>query len=159
MMLLRRVLGGRVKIDHEPMAAMARFRQVGRREPEAGGILLGRFIRESSDVVVDEVTTPTAADVRRRFLFRRSARPHQRVINARWASTRGTCLYLGEWHTHPEPDPTASCIDVRDWKRRLRQDEFEGDALLFVIVGTEKIRAWEGSREHRTVAALKEESE
>jgi hypothetical protein len=42
--------------------------------------------------------------------------------------------------------PRASSVDLADWRRRLRADVFDGDSLVFLIVGTEATCAWEGSR-------------
>ena len=81
-----------------------------------------------------------------RLAFHRSQAPHQRVIDARWRVSRGTCQYLGEWHTHPESSPAPSRVDLDDWYRRLRVDRFEGDSLLFIIVGTHEVCVWEGNR-------------
>ncbi|EQA8051349.1 Mov34/MPN/PAD-1 family protein, partial [Escherichia coli] len=48
----------------------------------------------------------------------------------------GHLAYLGTWHTHPEKDPYASYIDIRDWKNcKLRNP---GQMLFFIIIGTKK---------------------
>lgn len=108
---------------------------------EGGGVLLGRHLLDTDDVVVDEVTTPQPADRRGRFRFFRS-KQHGVVAHARWLAQESTLAYLGLWHTHPERDPSPSCIDIRDWENATRHDVFEGDRLFFVIVGTERIRVW-----------------
>jgi integrative and conjugative element protein (TIGR02256 family) len=125
---------------------MLGFRQRHCVAREAGGVILGRYVRDCDDVVVDEVTVPTRRDRRTRTRYHRDARDHQRVIDARWEGSAGTCLYLGEWHTHPEPIPSPSSVDLAEWKRRLQNDQFDGDALLFLIVGTKTVGAWEGLR-------------
>jgi integrative and conjugative element protein (TIGR02256 family) len=125
---------------------------------EAGGVLLGRHILGSDDIVVDEVTTPMPQDRRTRFRFFRSREPHQSRLDDAWARSAGSCTYLGEWHTHPERDPYPSSVDTADWKRKLRDDTYSG-VLFFVIVGTEQCRVWEGTRRGsiaRLVAAPKE---
>ena len=143
-LVYRRASGALVKIDHVAVTAMRAYRQSRWWRTEAGGVLLGRYIRDSPDVVVDEVTLPMRGDRRRRTSFRRSAKGHQKIIDQRWQTSEGTCQYLGEWHTHPEPDPTPSLIDTEDWQRRLHADQFDGDSLLFVIVGTTIVAVWEG---------------
>jgi integrative and conjugative element protein (TIGR02256 family) len=121
-------------------------RQLNDLAAEAGGVLLGRYIVGCEDIVIDDVTTPFGEDERGRFFFRRSQAPHQAAINERWTASDGRCHYLGEWHTHPESDPHASRTDVGDWKRRLKADIFDADSLLFIIVGTDVVRLWEGRR-------------
>ena len=138
--------GKRLKLDDAVLDRLALYRQVGLHHHEAGGVLLGRHLLDSSDIVVDEITEPMAGDSRSRFRFRRGQRNHQRRIDEAWLASRGTCVYLGEWHTHPEADPTPSSTDLHDWRRRLRTDAFGGDALYFLILGVRAVRAWEGAR-------------
>lgn len=108
---------------------------------EAGGILLGRHLLDSHDVVVDEVSTPQKSDRRSRFAFFRSSR-HEHLARQRWLEQEKTSAYLGLWHTHPEPDPNPSSVDWRDWQQAVSVDTFEGNSLFFPIVGTERIRMW-----------------
>jgi integrative and conjugative element protein (TIGR02256 family) len=133
---------------------MLRFRQSRRRDPESGGVLLGRHLHEDGHVVVDAVTTPMRGDRATRHSFHRSHAPHQRAIDEAWERSKGSCVYLGEWHTHPEPDPHPSTIDLDDWRRRLREDDVEAPYLFFVIVGQTRISAWEGSRPSDEILSL-----
>ncbi|SER99787.1 Mov34/MPN/PAD-1 family protein [Halopseudomonas bauzanensis] len=112
---------------------------------EAGGVLLGRHLLDSQDVVVDEVSTPQSSDRRSRFSFFRSS-THECIARQRWLEQGSTSAYLGLWHTHPELDPTPSIIDRRDWEQAVSGDTFEGDRLFFPIIGTRSIRIWTLSR-------------
>lgn len=123
-----------------------RFAQVDDTAPEAGGLLLGRLIVGTNHVVVDRSTHPSESDQRGRFWFRRSRPASQVHVNAAWQMSGGTQVYLGEWHTHPEDDPVPSFQDNRDRRRILKRTQCEQDSLLFVIVGRQRIRVWEGSR-------------
>lgn len=143
-----------VELSPVAVAAMQSHRQVAARAAEAGGILLGRLIKNSMDVVVDRVSPPSPADKRSRFRFFRRARPAQEVVDAAWRTSGGTTAYLGEWHTHPEEQPRPSCIDRRDWRRIVRRARFEQDALLFVIVGVLSIGVWELRRDDSTPRQL-----
>lgn len=125
---------------------------------EAGGILLGRYILDCEDVVVDKITEPMKGDRRSRLRFFRSARLHQQAINKAWSSSGGTCNYLGEWHTHPETDPVPSLIDILGWRKRLLFDRFDSDTLFFVIVGTWRINAWQGYRKTLAIERLRKVS-
>lgn len=119
--------------------------QRSRHQPEAGGVLLGRHLLDSPDLVVDEVTVPQKEDRRSRFAFFRS-RQHGEVARARWAAAKGTMAYLGLWHTHPERDPTPSSVDRRDWEKAVALDTFEGYRLCIPIVGIDRIRVWSKAR-------------
>ncbi|MBS7690743.1 Mov34/MPN/PAD-1 family protein [Pseudomonas lalucatii] len=122
---------------------------------EAGGVLLGRHLLDSGDVVVDEVTMPQSTDCRSRFSFFRSSK-HQALARERWQNQLNTMAYLGLWHTHPEVDPTPSGVDHRDWQQAVSRDEFEGERLYFPIIGTQRIRIWCLSR-HGSIRELQED--
>lgn len=138
--------GDRLKLTQGVVAQMEHYVQDAIDKEEAGGVLLGRFILDCSDVVVDQITGPVHEDRRGRFRFFRSAWKHQQVIFRVWRRSKGTCNYLGEWHTHPEPDPLPSALDLQTWQQKLSKDRFDSDVLYFVIVGTEKINVWQGNR-------------
>lgn len=135
---------------------MQAFAQRAWRDAEAGGVLLGRHLLDSHDVVVDEVTTPQATDRRARASFFRSRR-HETLARERWQLQSSTLAYLGLWHTHPEADPTPSGVDRNDWTQAVSRDTYEGDRLFFPIVGTRCIRVWTLSR-RGTFRELKQES-
>lgn len=139
--------GAKLKLDQGVVERLASYRQTGPKDREAGGILLGRHLLASPHRVVDDVTEPMAGDRRTRCQFKRGQAGHQKRADAAWEASGGTCVYLGEWHTHPEPIPNPSSTDLDDWRRRLREDLFAGDTLHFIIVGIHEIRAWEGHRE------------
>lgn len=134
---------------------MQAFAQLHWWNTEAGGVLLGRHLLDSHDVVVDEVTTPQSSDRRSRFSFFRSRR-HETLARERWQVQSGTMAYLGLWHTHPETDPTPSGVDRNDWTQAVSSDTYEGDRLFFPIVGTHCIRIWTLSR-RGTFRELKQE--
>ena len=137
----------------QQMQAFAQHRWWNR---EAGGVLLGRHLLDSHDVVVDEISTPQSGDRRGRFSFFRSYR-HEVVACQRWLEQERTSAYLGLWHTHPESDPTPSGVDQSDWQQAVSADTFEGDRLFFPIVGTRSIRVWTLNR-RGTFRELKLES-
>jgi integrative and conjugative element protein (TIGR02256 family) len=112
---------------------------------EAGGVLLGRHLLDSEDVVVDEVTGPQSSDRRTRFSFFRSKK-HEHIAKERWLAEANTIAYLGLWHTHPEDSPTPSSVDREDWQQAVTNDAFDGARLFFPIVGRREIRVWTKSR-------------
>ena len=145
--------GGRFQIGSEPLRVIRSYIQSSPKKTEAGGVLLGRHITDSEDVVVDDVTTPMRGDRRGRFLFVRAQAPHQKRIDKAWQESGGTCVYVGEWHTHPEPVPAPSPVDRRNWRRKLKEDRF-GGCVFFVILGTREVRVWEGHQGGATLLPL-----
>jgi len=128
-------------ITADAVEQMLAFAQRSWYQREAGGVLLGRHLLDSSDVVVDEVTTPQRTDKRSRISFFRSTN-HNRIAQEKWKLSNETLAYLGLWHTHPERDPTSSTVDRNDWECAVATHAFHGDRLYFPIVGTDRIRVW-----------------
>lgn len=144
---------GHFKLSKTPLNEMLGYRQDTAEKLEAGGVLMGRHVLSTADIIVDAITTPLTGDVRSRHRFARSAEPHQAVIDAMWAKSKKTCTYLGEWHTHPEPKPRPSMIDLLNWQRKLVLDQFSG-IIFFVIVGTQKVSVWEGTKRRLKITDL-----
>ncbi|MBX9600039.1 MAG: Mov34/MPN/PAD-1 family protein [Bryobacteraceae bacterium] len=145
-MTFRRERGGRVHLSEAAVATLIARRQLNDSTPEAGGIILGRLIVDSEDVVIDEVVGPLQGDRGSRFTFFRPKDRAQKIVEVAWESSRGTKVYLGEWHTHPENDPSPSSQDLRNWRGILRNARYEQDSLLFLIAGRANMRLWEVAR-------------
>ena len=41
--------------------------------------------------------------------------------------------YVGEWHSHPESDPTPSSLDLSEWRKVCTATD---EAMAFLILGT-----------------------
>jgi integrative and conjugative element protein (TIGR02256 family) len=149
-----RANGGHFEIGADVARILLDHRQMDHADHESGGLLLGRLIDTTNDVVVDEITTPSAADRRERYRFFRDISPAQQKVNAAWSESSGTCIYLGEWHSHPEDIPNPSFEDRREWKRIVRLSEYEQYSLFFVIVGRVQTCAWELGKHGRCIEAL-----
>jgi len=89
--------------------------QVAMRESENGGILLGCI--QGNDLMVTFSTNAYKNDKRKRFEFIRYDENHLKVWKAIVKRTKGKTGYLGEWHTHPEKNPTPSKIDKTEWEK------------------------------------------
>jgi integrative and conjugative element protein (TIGR02256 family) len=122
--------GTRFEVSAAAWQAMQCFIQHADNATEAGGVLLGRHLLDGSAIVVDAVTAPMDGDRRARTRFHRAQQRHQAAIDAAWATSDGTCTYLGEWHMHPEPIPSPSSVDWADWRRRLCQDRYTEPIFL-----------------------------
>lgn len=146
--------GGIVEFNKTAAELINRYRQLNKNDAEAGGMLLGRLISESRDLVIDEVTEPTKLDLKGRFYFIRRRRAAQRRVNKAWLKSNGTLNYLGEWHSHPEDDPRPSQVDIENWHRIGAQARFEQDSLLFAIVGRSRTRLWELGKHSRQLSEL-----
>lgn len=97
---------------------------------ESGGILLG--YRRGDHLHIVEATTPQPDDKRMRFRFFRRDYNHQKVAIRQWELSGNTMDYVGEWHTHPETEPTPSSLDMTEWTKIccVRQA-----SMVFLIAG------------------------
>lgn len=146
---------GTLKLSETPMLKMLSYRQDDRKKTEAGGVLLGRFIKDSNDIILDRVTVPMIGDKRTRTSFKRGAKMHQRIIDHEWKKSKGTCHYIGEWHTHPENYPSPSSVDIKAWKEKLRNDTISNRYIYFIIVGIKGFIVLEGDKETLKFRKLK----
>lgn len=146
--------GGRVKIATVVSACLEIFIQKSIGDLEAGGLLLGRRIIDSDDIVIDMITTPTKFDVRKRGYFFRDSKIHQKTVELEFNKSSGTCNLLGEWHTHPEGYPKPSNYDLSEWKRQLEVTKLEEENLFFLIAGISEISIWEGNKKTGKIVKL-----
>ena len=136
----------RVLIEREVLEGLYSYRQHRSEDDEAGGILLG--YRRSPHFHVVEFTTPAPLDRRSRYAFERCDSFHAQHALERWSVSRHRLDCLGEWHTHPEDDPTPSALDRAEWQRVL------GGAVhprVFLIVGLHS--EWLGVGDQRRLKA------
>ena len=126
-------IGGEVLLhfSSEVMAVFEANVQTERR-PESGGILLGTV--HDHGMLITHATVPSRFDRQLPMFLSREARGHRAVAQRMWRASGGIVRYLGDWHTHPEDDPSPSGIDLREWHQLalLRND---GRPALSVIVG------------------------
>jgi integrative and conjugative element protein (TIGR02256 family) len=134
---------GTLYLTKKVLRKLVSFRQEKSTKKEAGGILLGKQFENNPDIIINDITTPLKGDKRSRHQFYRSISHHKKAVEY-WKKSNGTCLYLGLWHSHPEMVPNPSSVDFNDWENALKHGKYEGDSLLFIIVGISEIRCWQG---------------
>lgn len=122
-----------LRIEPQALATIERFRQVGPSSPEAGGMLLASIVPGLVRVVC--ATEPAQQDKRARFSFRPALGPQQRTIDKQFKSG---LHFIGEWHTHPEPWPQPSSVDLRSMSECFRSSKHQLAGLLMIILGTER---------------------
>ena len=142
-MKFQRFGGGTIELGSAVVAILDRHRQLEAGAQEAGGMLLGRLILESNDLVIDEATEHTQRDRKGRYFFFRGKYHAQKSVDEVWCGSYSTVNYRGEWHSHPEDDPSPYPTDMNNWFRISRKARYEQDCLVFVIVGRKNLRMWE----------------
>jgi len=98
---------------------------------ELGGILLG--LRRADCIHVTDCTFPGQTDQSSRNRFFRRAPSHQEIASKAWEGSEQKIDWVGEWHTHPETQPTPSAIDKRTWASQTRS---RNSTMTYFIVGT-----------------------
>lgn len=110
---------------------LLRHRQFAPKAPETGGILLGSI--RGGDFDVRFMTTPLPLDVQSRFRYERRDPSHIQISKRLSAASQSRITYLGEWHTHPTPNPVPSDLDRTEWVQAHRA--LKGP-FLALILGT-----------------------
>lgn len=106
---------------------------------ESGGILIGTQSVDGKTYEVTDVTFPTTNDKRHRLSFLRSRIAANKEIHAAWKRSRGKENYLGEWHTHNEPNPRPSRMDKRAAKYLAEHGPHPfGHTFLFIFGNSDK---------------------
>ena len=120
---------GKILIEPHVINLIHCYCQHKSRSPESGGILLG--YRRGDHLHIVAATTPQPDDERMRFgFFRRDIHHHKFAVH-QWELSGNTMDYIGEWHTHPEPDPTPSSLDMSEWKKICARQAI----MVFLIAG------------------------
>lgn len=122
--LVERLVLSRIKI----IAEAAAFRH------EVGGVLLGSY--RGRDLHVVGASAPQNGDRWSPTRFWRSPAGHQAIADAAWKRSGGLVTHIGEWHSHPEANPTPSVIDRASWHKSRREQR---RPLVFLIVGTASV--------------------
>ncbi|WP_200768985.1 Mov34/MPN/PAD-1 family protein [Vibrio nigripulchritudo] len=122
----------KIVVEPSVLIEIAKFRQCRVCQPEQGGTLIGEWRKQHMRVT--GITRPQPQDKASRFSFERCGRTHSKLIRKHWKESGENINYLGEWHTHPELNPTPSGIDKRNWKQLSGPDP-----VLLMIQGTSTI--------------------
>ena len=129
-----------VSVNKNVWRAWQEHRQIIDSQPESFGVLIGSTSGDRRTIYVEEITTPMPSDRQSRNNFDLRDPGHQRAVDAAHSRSGGSLIYLGTWHTHPQPIPRPSPIDKADWQLCLRRNRKR--PLVFVIAGTERTRVF-----------------
>lgn len=77
---------------------------------EVGGVLLGKIDVKNGIVSIEKIEEIKSKEVFR-LSYIRDNKIAQQVINKSWTDSKGIINYLGEWHTHPNVNPSPSSTD------------------------------------------------
>lgn len=137
-----------VEVDDEVISTIESYSRGAEIKKEAGGILIGAY--RGPHVEIAACTTPMPNDRRLWNLFDRKDLGHGERAMQHWRENRRTLTFVGEWHTHPEPAPKPSYVDLNTWKKLGKRQKTM--PLVFVIRGLSGW--WWGLMRRQSLAAL-----
>lgn len=137
MPIARPALDGKVLFDRSATELITRTVLRSGHLTEVGGLLLG--FRRGHHLHVKFATVPAAGDSSQTFRFVRRGFSHQLFAYKAWVTSGFRCDWIGEWHTHPEPVPVPSVVDLATWRSQVAKTK---KPMAYLIVGTSSI--WTG---------------
>lgn len=150
-----RINSTELSIKESVVTKLSQYIQYNKHSLESGGLLMGRTNIEGNTEIFD-LTEPMVGDIQNRFFFKRRDKGHIQILT----QLNQKCLYFkGNWHTHPQLVPNPSIIDIRAWKKAMKESKpGESNYIFFIIVGIESISVWCGDIRKRNIIKMKEES-
>ena len=146
--------GWTVEIEASVIELLQSYKQSGRCQRESCGILFGTIYEKSKTTVINRASGIIPGSKRSRHRCHRPRKKAQELVNMLWEESKGTVNYLGEWHTHPERNPTPSGIDLKNWDSILKWVATDSERLYFLIVGTDFLQLWVGDRKTKSIQHL-----
>ena len=101
---------------------------------ESGGIILG-FICKDKNIHISKVSLPNIFDKSSIYNFERDKHIAQIIVDFEFYNSNGKIIYLGEWHTHPEKNPSPSLVDIKMIKQQYKKNKINENFLILLIQG------------------------
>jgi len=123
-------MGSIICLSPEVLQHFHKHRQGSGKTTEVGGQLFAEFLDDRVRIV--RATGPNTTDKRGWAWFN----PDRRRQNAeiRRLFERGL-HFVGDWHTHPEPQPNPSSLDLASMQDCFNKSRHQLKAFVMVIVG------------------------
>lgn len=99
---------------------------------ETGGILLGHHQSNHIRTTVAGDPGPHARREPTRFL--RDLDHARKLAASAWEIDQSQ--WIGEWHTHPDSDPSPSPLDLESYARHVADPDLQFTHFLSLIIGT-----------------------
>lgn len=143
----------KIQINKDILCEIYKWRQTGSNDLEAGGMLIGSIIRDSNDIIIEDLTLPIEGDYRSRTSFIRCEH-HNKLLEKKWADSQYTKMYFGEWHTHPQVIPNHSSQDMINWLKLMEYSKTDTNMLLYIITGIDVFKIWLGIRKSKIIRQI-----
>lgn len=119
---------------------------------EAGGLLFAEFCLPT--ITIKEATRPHRKDKRSRYGFIPCRNIQRKLISQRFDLG---FHFIGEWHTHPEDDPSPSSLDLNSMHDSFIKSKHELNFFVMIIAGSNKpgLCLWIGLHNNNGYTRLK----
>lgn len=138
----KKVQNIKIIVSKDVKLVFDKYKQMDEDSVEACGILIGQHSVDKKKIIIDTATSPSKSDKREKYYFKIDSKPHQQILDGKFIESQKESVYLGTWHSHPEPIPAPSKCDIKDWKKQYRDNKHLFDNMIFVIVGKTTIKYW-----------------
>jgi integrative and conjugative element protein (TIGR02256 family) len=125
--------GQSIVLTDEVLSHFRSHRQYRWWHKEAGGQLFARF--EDGRIIVAKATGPRPSDRRGRTSYHPDKLAERREIVERH---RIGLHFVGDWHTHPEMQPTPSAADLQSIADCVRLSSHQLTGFILLVVGTDE---------------------
>jgi len=106
---------------------------------ETAGILMGSEFDDNSYRINKASYPYLSQNSSSRCGCTRDASSANDFIQREYKISNKTRFYIGEWHTHPEDDPTPSYVDLCSIREISNTGEFPTDFIILIIIGLQKL--------------------
>ena len=101
-------------------------------QKETGGMLFCRDL-DSPITVISAMSSASNYDERRTHFFKQNGKAAQKTINAMFAEG---LHYVGDWHTHPEAEPSPSGKDLNTIRSIFNQSDHSLRFMIHLILSS-----------------------
>jgi integrative and conjugative element protein (TIGR02256 family) len=123
--------GQSIRLSDRVVAHFDQYRQRRWSDQEAGGQLFARL--DLSEIVIEVATGPRPTDRRSRTSYRGDREAEQREIEQHHSEG---LHYVGDWHTHPTPEPSPSLRDLSTINEIFCKSHHQLNGFILIVVGT-----------------------
>lgn len=107
---------------------------------ETGGLLVGFYNEVHSCAIVTGISKSPPDSRTGRIWFERGIRGLQQWLDTLWLQKQH--FYLGEWHFHPQADPTVSQDDIEQMQQISQSKLYQCPEPVLLIIGGSPPRHW-----------------
>lgn len=125
-----------VEITQEVLEVLDEHKQI--EGPEMAGVLMG-VVLGNNRYRIKKVSPSMTIDGATRTGCKRDAKIANLFVQEQYEQSGHTCVYMGEWHTHPEFTPTPSSVDISSVINIYHLPNNNLPFIILCIIGLENI--------------------